>query len=128
MDTYYLKIDVEELLPHSGDMVLIDEMLDYGDDYGVSRVKVEKGDKFFEESLNQAQRADKRQKMRMRRKIRDEVFNLLTWEKPTPTGIMNRWEERLQDVLKVMPYGFKEELFKMLVDKMQRALRMVNSR
>ena len=78
----------------------------------------------FEEGLNQAHNADKRQKMRMRRKIRDEVFNLLTWEKPTPTAIMNRWEERLQDVLKVMPFGFKEELFKMLVDKMQHPLRM----
>jgi hypothetical protein len=78
---------------------------------------------FFEEGLNQAQSADKRQKMRMRRKVRDEVFNLLTWEKPTPTGIMNRWEERLQGVLNVMPYGFKEELFKLLVDKMQHHLR-----
>jgi hypothetical protein len=38
---------------------------------------------------------------------------------------MNRWEERLQDVLNVMPYGFKEELFKLLVDKMQHHLRMV---
>lgn len=80
--------------------------------------------KVFEEALNQARRADKRQKMRMRRKIRDEVYNLLTWEKPTPTGIMNRWEERLQDIFKVMPYGFKEELFKMLIDKMQNPLRM----
>ncbi len=80
--------------------------------------------KVFEEALNQARRADKRQKMRMRRKIRDEVYNLLTWEKPTPTGIMNRWEERLQDIFKVMPYGFKEELFKMLIDKMQNPLRI----
>jgi len=79
---------------------------------------------FFEDGLNQAQRADKRQKMRMRRKIRDEVFNLLTWDKPTPSGIMNRWEERLQDVFKVMPYSFKDELFRMLVDKMQHPLRM----
>jgi len=79
---------------------------------------------FFEESLTRAQGADKRQKMRMRRKIRDEVFNLLTWEKPTPTGIMNRWEERLQDVFKVMPYGFKEELFKLMVDKMQHPFKM----
>ena len=78
---------------------------------------------FFEDGLNQAQRADKRQKMRMRRKIRDEVFNLLTWDKPTPSGIMNRWEERLQDVFKVMPYSFKDELFRMLVDKMQHPLR-----
>jgi hypothetical protein len=79
---------------------------------------------FFEEGLNQAQRADRRQKMRLRRKIRDEVFNLLTWEKPSPTGIMNRWEERLQDVFSVMPYGFKEELFSLLIEKMQHPLRM----
>ena len=90
----------------------------------ISDLDVQEIRQFFEENLNQAQRADKRQKMRMRRKMRDEVFNLLTWEKPTPSGIMNRWEERLQDVFKVMSYGFKEELFKMLVDKMQHPLRM----
>jgi len=80
--------------------------------------------KVFEEALTRSQRADKRQKMRFRRKIRDEVFNLLTWEKPTPTGIMNRWEERLQDVFHVMPYGFKEELFKLLADKMLHPFKM----
>ena len=80
--------------------------------------------KVFEEALSRAQRADKRQKMRFRRKIRDEVYLLLTWEKPTPTGIMNRWEERLQDVFKVMPYGFKDDLMRMLTDKMQHPLRM----
>ena len=74
---------------------------------------------FFEDGLNQAQRIDKRQKMRMRRRIRDEVFNLLTWEKPSPSAIMNRWEERLYDILTIMPYGFKEELFKMLNQKMR---------
>jgi hypothetical protein len=74
---------------------------------------------FFEDSLARAQRADKREKMRLRREIRDEVFNLLTWEKPTPTSIMNRWEERLNEVFNVMPYGFKEDLLKMLIDKMQ---------
>jgi hypothetical protein len=40
---------------------------------------------------------------------------------------MNRWEERLGDAFKVMPYGFKEELFKMLVDKMQHPLKMRKS-
>ena len=80
--------------------------------------------KVFEEALSRAQRADKRQRMRFRRKIRDEVYLLLTWEKPTPTGIMNRWEERLQDVFKVMPYGFKEDLMRMLTDKMLHPLRM----
>jgi hypothetical protein len=81
----------------------------------------------FEGGLNQARSADKRQKMRMRRKIRDEGFNLLTWEKPTAAAIMNRWEERLHDVLNVMPFGFREELFKMPVDKMQHPLRMRRS-
>ena len=73
---------------------------------------------FFEEALSRAQKADKKQKMRLRRKIRDEVFLLQTWEKPTPKSIMSRWEERLQDVFKVMPFGFKEELFKELMDIM----------
>ena len=76
----------------------------------------------FEEALVRAQQADKRQKMRLRKKIRDEVFLLLTWEKPTPTSIMNRWEERLQDVFDVMPFGFKEELFKILIEKMKHPL------
>jgi len=78
---------------------------------------------FFEDALVRSQRADKRQKMRMRRKIRDEIYLLLTWEKPTPTGIMNRWEERLHDSFEIMPFGFKEELFKMLIDKMKGPLR-----
>ena len=77
----------------------------------------------FEDALVRSQRADKRQKMRMRKKIRDEIFQLLTWEKPTPSGIMNRWEERLQNVFEIMPFGFKEDLFKLLVDKMKGPLR-----
>ena len=52
METDYRKIDVEQLLPHSGDMVLIDEMLDYGDDFGVSRVKVDAASKFYEGDIN----------------------------------------------------------------------------
>ena len=94
----------------------------------ITDIEVQEIRKFFEDGLNQAQGADKRQKMRMRRKIRDEVFNLLTWEKPTPSGIMNRWEERLQDVFKVMPYTFKDELFKMLIDKMQHPLKVRQSK
>ena len=52
MDTDYLKIDVEQLLPHSGDMVLIDQMVDEGVGYGASRVKVDSASKFFEEEIN----------------------------------------------------------------------------
>ena len=89
----------------------------------ISDLDVQEIRQFFEDGLNQAQGADKRQKMRMRRKIRDEVFNLLTWEKPTPSAIMNRWEERLHDLFKVVSYSFKDELFRMLVEKMQHPLR-----
>jgi hypothetical protein len=94
----------------------------------ISDIDVQEIRQFFEDGLSQAQGADKRLKMRMRRKIRDEVFNLLTWEKPTPSAIMTRWEERLEDVLTVMPYGFKDELFKMLVDKMQHPLKASKSK
>jgi hypothetical protein len=31
---------------------------------------------------------------------------------------MNRWEERLHDIFSVMPYGFKDDLFHILSDKM----------
>jgi len=74
---------------------------------------------WFESALNRTINVDKAVKMRMRRKIRDEVFNLLTWEKPTPTAIMNRWDERLNDVMRAMPYGQKEELLRLLIKKME---------
>jgi hypothetical protein len=41
----------------------------------------------------------------LEKKIRDEVYLVLTWEEPTPSGIFNRWEERLRDVFNAMPYG-----------------------
>jgi hypothetical protein len=91
---------------------------------GITDLDVLEIRQLFEDALVRARQADRRQKMRLRRKIRDEVFLLLTWEKPTPAAIMNRWEERLQDAFEVMPFGFKEELFKMLVDKMQHPLRL----
>ena len=59
--------------------------------------------KWFEEALNRLPTVDWKTKMRMRKKIRDEVYFLLTWEKPSPSMIMNRWEERISDFFKVMP-------------------------
>ena len=52
MDTDYLKIDMEQLLPHKGDMVLIDRMVEEGDGYGTAQVKVDAASKFFEEEIN----------------------------------------------------------------------------
>ena len=55
--------------------------------------------------------------MRMRRKIRDEIFSLLTWERPSPSAIIRRWEDRPFDVFQIMPFGFKDDLLKFLIDK-----------
>jgi hypothetical protein len=74
---------------------------------------------WFEEAMNRStKKVEKQKKMRMRRKVRDEIFFLLTWEKPTPSAIINRWEDRLFDVFQSMPFGFKEELLNILIDKM----------
>ena len=74
---------------------------------------------WFEEALNRIpKKVDKQRKMRMRRKIRDEIFLLLTWEKPSPSAIINRWEDRMFDVFQIMSFGFKDELLRLLIDKM----------
>ena len=75
--------------------------------------------KWFEDTLNRLSKIERKQKMRMRRKVRDEVYFLLTWEQPTPSMIINRWEERMNDVFTAMPYGLKEELVRLLVKKME---------
>ena len=63
---------------------------------------------WFEEALNRTpKKVEKQKKLRMRRKIRDEIFLLLTWEKPTPSAIIKRWEDRMFDVFQIMPFGFK---------------------
>ena len=68
----------------------------------------------FEEALNRAQRVDKKQKIQFRKKIRNELFSLMAWELATPTGIISRWEERLSDVLAVLPFSFKDEITRVL--------------
>jgi len=79
---------------------------------------------WFEEALNRStKKVEKPKKMRMRRKVRDEIFFLLTWEKPTPSAIINRWEDRLFDVFQIMPFGFKEELLNLLKDKTKKEKR-----
>ncbi len=75
--------------------------------------------KWFEDALRRLSKIDREMKMKMRRKIRDEVYFLLTWEKPTPSMIINRWEERISDVFRAMPYGLKEDLLRLLVKKME---------
>jgi hypothetical protein len=75
--------------------------------------------KWFEDTLSRISKINRKEKMKMRKKIRDELYLLLTWEKPTPDIIMNRWEERLDKIFSVMPFGAKEELLKLMKKKME---------
>ena len=75
--------------------------------------------KWWEDALNRLPKVERKDKMRMRRKIRDEVYFLLTWQKPTPTMIINRWEERMSDVFRVIPFGLKDDLLRLLAKKME---------
>lgn len=77
---------------------------------------------FFEEGLSRAQKLEKHQKINFRKKIRNELYFLLGWELATPVGVMNRWEERLSDVLKAMPSGFRDELARRLIDVLRSPL------
>lgn len=52
MSIDFLSIDVEELLPHSGDMVLIDRITGFDEDWGTSTVTVREDSKFFEPEIN----------------------------------------------------------------------------
>lgn len=70
--------------------------------------------KWFEDTLSRTSSVDRKEKMKMRKKVRDELFLLLTWEKPTADAIINRWEERLHMVFKVFPFGAKEDLFNLM--------------
>lgn len=74
---------------------------------------------FFEESMNRGARIDKQRKLQLRRKIRNELYALMGWELATPEAVMSRWEERLDEVFRLMPYGFKDDLFKVIAEKLQ---------
>jgi hypothetical protein len=76
----------------------------------------------FEEALNRAQRLDKQQKIHLRKKIRNELFALLSWELATPVAIMNRWEDRFFDVFLALPTGFKDEVATALTERMRSPL------
>lgn len=74
---------------------------------------------FFEEALNRGTRIDKQRKIQLRRKIRNELYSLMGWDLATAEAVMSRWEERLGDVFSLMPYGFKDDLYKMLAEKLK---------
>jgi hypothetical protein len=75
----------------------------------------------FEEGLNRMLKADKREKLRFRRRIRDELFAMLGWELASPSGIIKRFEERMPDFFQQVPYGFKDELLTFLNSQMSTA-------
>lgn len=74
--------------------------------------------KWFEDALSRISKVDRKEKMKMRKKIRDELYLLLTWEKPTPDAIMNRWEERMRKFFEALPFGAREDLISLMKKKM----------
>ena len=76
----------------------------------------------FEEALNRAQRLDKQQRIHFRKKIRNELFALMSWELATADAIMSRWEDRFYDVFAALPLGFKDEIAKALAEKLRSPL------
>lgn len=72
----------------------------------------------FEEGLNRMLKADKREKLRFRRRIRDELHAMLGWELASPAGIIKRFEERMPDFFQEVPYGFKDEILSFLNNRM----------
>jgi hypothetical protein len=76
----------------------------------------------FEEALNRAQRLDKQQRIRLRKKIRNELFALMSWDLATPAAVISRWEDRLADVFLALPYGFKDEIARELTERMRSPL------
>ena len=76
----------------------------------------------FEEALTRAQHLDKPQRIQLRKKIRSELFSLLSWELVTPVAIMSRWENRFSDVFAALPVGFKEEVANVLTEKLRSPL------
>jgi len=76
----------------------------------------------FEEALNRAQRLDKQQRIHFRKKIRNELFALMSWELATASAIMSRWEERLSDVFNALPFGFKDGMANALTEKLRSPL------
>jgi hypothetical protein len=76
----------------------------------------------FEEALNRAQRLDKQHRIHLRKKIRNELFALMSWELATASAIMSRWEDRLSDVFSALSFGFKDEIAKALTEKLRSPL------
>jgi len=51
MITDYTKLPVEQLLPHAGNMVLIDRIHEYGDGFAVAGVEVTQDSLFYDETI-----------------------------------------------------------------------------
>jgi hypothetical protein len=59
--------------------------------------------------------------MRVRKKIRNEVSNVVKWKNPTADRLLKRLEEKLQEVLKLFPYGFSDDLRRLLIQMIRQA-------
>jgi hypothetical protein len=71
----------------------------------------------LDKGLNLIRSVDRVEKMRMRKRIYDQVELLAEFKKPTVKQIYARLEEKLSDVFDLYPYGFCEDFKKLLLKK-----------
>ncbi len=74
----------------------------------------------FEDALKRIQKIDKIERIKIRGKIRRELNNIIGWKNPTPDRILKRWDSRLYDVFSIFPYWFRDDLQKMLSNKIKK--------
>jgi hypothetical protein len=74
----------------------------------------------FEDALKRIQKIDKTERIKIRGKIRRELNNIIGWKNPTPDRILKRWDSRLYDVFSILPYWLRDDLHKMLSNKIKK--------
>ena len=80
----------------------------------------------FESALKRMRGIEKAELIRMKSRIDRELTYILTWRNPTAQVILNRWENRLPGVFRVLPDSFRDELKDLVSEKianMKRRLR-----
>jgi len=71
----------------------------------------------LEDGINLMPKLDKREKMKMRIKIRKQFNWLSGLSNPTAEILLLKLEERLSDVFSLYPYGFSDTVKKLLEKK-----------
>jgi NH3-dependent NAD+ synthetase len=71
----------------------------------------------FENELNSLRNIDRIEKMKMKSRIRKQATWLLAFRNPKSLIITTKLEEKLSDLFRLSPYGFKDKLKDLLKKK-----------